>query len=159
MVTRYEGKTYVLDNARLAPLSEFVGLSEQAATENTLTHRVLKAHNCSDNMQNLSLRFDSMGVYDNTYVGILQTARASGLKEFPIPCVFTNCHNCLCAVGGTVNADLHKYAIAACVKYGGIYVPPHEAVIHQYMREMIINSGDMAIVSDSHTRYGTQGSL
>ncbi|MEG0803578.1 MAG: hydratase, partial [Pygmaiobacter sp.] len=159
MVTRYEGKTYVLDNARLAPLSEFVGLSEQAAMENTLTHRVLKAHNCSDNMQNLSLRFDSMGVYDNTYVGILQTARASGLKEFPIPCVFTNCHNCLCAVGGTVNADLHKYAIAACVKYGGIYVPPHEAVIHQYMREMIINSGDMAIVSDSHTRYGTQGSL
>ena len=100
-----------------------------------------------------------MGVYDNTYVGILQTAYASGLKEFPMPCVFTNCHNCLCAVGGTINTDVHKYAESACRKSGGIFVPPHEAVIHQYMREMIVKSGDMSIVSDSHTRYGTQGSL
>lgn len=100
-----------------------------------------------------------MGVYDNTYVGILQTAYASGLKEFPIPCVFTNCHNCLCAVGGTINTDVHKYAESACRKSGGIFVPPHEAVIHQYMREMIVDSGSMSIVSDSHTRYGTQGSV
>ena len=100
-----------------------------------------------------------MGVYDNTYVGILQTAYASGLKEFPMPCVFTNCHNCLCAVGGTINTDVHKYAESACKKSGGIFVPPHEAVIHQYMREMIVKSGGMSIVSDSHTRYGTQGSI
>ena len=110
-------------------------------------------------MEHLEIKFDSMGVYDNTYVGILQTAYASGLKEFPMPCVFTNCHNCLCAVGGTINTDVHKYAESACKKSGGIFVPPHEAVIHQYMREMIVKSGDMSIVSDSHTRYGTQGSV
>ena len=159
MVTLHEGKHYIVDNSRVAPLEELPQVSQQQAKENTLTWRVLSAHNRADNMENLNIQFDSMGVYDNTYVGILQTARASGLKEFPIPCVFTNCHNCLCAVGGTLNADLHKYAISACVKYGGIYVPPHEAVIHQYMREMIVKSGDMSIVSDSHTRYGTQGSL
>lgn len=159
MVTLHEGRHYILNNSRIVPAEEPVGIPVEEAKKNTLTYRVLEAHNCSGNMEQLDIRFDSMGVYDNTYVGILQTARASGLKEFPIPCVFTNCHNCLCAVGGTVNADLHKYAMSACVKYGGIYVPPHEAVIHQYMREMIINSGDMAIVSDSHTRYGTQGSL
>ena len=159
MVTLHEGKHYIVDNSRVALLEELPQVSQQQAKENTLTWRVLSAHNRADNMENLNIQFDSMGVYDNTYVGILQTARASGLKEFPIPCVFTNCHNCLCAVGGTLNADLHKYAISACVKYGGIYVPPHEAVIHQYMREMIVKSGDMSIVSDSHTRYGTQGSL
>lgn len=159
MITLHREKTYLLDNARLAPAEQPVGVLPEDAKKGTLTFRVLNAHNRSSDMENLDIRFDSMGVYDNTYVGILQTARASGLEKFPIPCVFTNCHNCLCAVGGTVNADLHKYALSACVKYGGIYVPPHEAVIHQYMREMIISSGDMAIVSDSHTRYGTQGSL
>lgn len=159
MISLYEGKTCIVENSRVAPVEEPLGVTERQAAENTLTWRVLKEHNRSADMENLDIRFDCMGVYDNTYVGILQTARASGLKEFPIPCVFTNCHNCLCAVGGTINADLHKYALSACVKYGGIYVPPHEAVIHQYMREMMINSGDMAIVSDSHTRYGTQGSL
>ena len=101
--------------------------------------------------ENLEIQFDSIGVYDNTHVGILQTAYASGLKEFPMPCVFTNCHNCLCAVGGTINTDVHKYAESACKKSGGIFVPPHEAVIHQYMREMIVKSGGMSIVSDSHT--------
>ena len=120
---------------------------------------MLENHNHGDSMEHLEIKFDSMGVYDNTYVGILQTAYASGLKEFPMPCVFTNCHNCLCAVGGTINTDVHKYAESACRKSGGIFVPPHEAVIHQYMREMIVKSGDMSIVSDSHTRYGTQGSL
>lgn len=159
MVTLHEGRHYIIDNSRIVPLEERPQADRQPAKENTLTYRVLAAHNCSGNMEDLEIRFDSMGVYDNTYVGILQTARASGLREFPIPCVFTNCHNCLCAVGGTVNGDLHKYALSACIKYGGIYVPPHEAVIHQYMREMIVRSGDMSIVSDSHTRYGTQGSL
>lgn len=159
MIKVFENKTYVLDNARIAEPNEQVGLNEQKAFESTMTYRVLKAHNRSGDMKNLDIRFDSMGVYDNTYVGILQTARAIGLKEFPIPCVFTNCHNCLNAVGGTLNADVHKYGLSACIKYGGIFVPPHAAVIHQYMREMIINSGDMAIVSDSHTRYGAQGSI
>ena len=124
-----------------------------------LTYQVLEKHNHSGDMEHLQIKFDSMGVYDNTYVGILQTAYASGLKEFPMPCVFTNCHNCLCAVGGTINTDVHKYAESACKKSGGIFVPPHEAVIHQYMREMIVKSGGMSIVSDSHTRYGTQGSI
>lgn len=159
MIKVFENKTYVLDNARIAEPNEQVGLNEQKAFESTMTYRVLKAHNRSGDMKNLDIRFDSMGVYDNTYVGILQTARAIGLKEFPIPCVFTNCHNCLNAVGGTLNADVHKYGLSACIKYGGIFVPPHAAVIHQYMREMIINSGDMAIVSDSHTRYGALGSI
>ena len=159
MVTLHEGKHYIIDHCRLANVAEMPWIDPEAARKETLTYRVLSAHNRAESMEELDIRFDSMGVYDNTYVGILQTARASGLKEFPIPCVFTNCHNCLCAVGGTANADLHKYAESACIKYGGIYVPPHEAVIHQYMREMIVKSGDMSIVSDSHTRYGTQGSL
>jgi Aconitase A len=159
MITLYADKTYILDNNRVVPVSTQVGVTKEVARTNTLTYQILKAHNRSADMENMDIRFDSMGVYDNTYVGILQTARASGLKEFPIPCVFTNCHNCLNAVGGTINADVHKYALSACKQYGGIYVPPHEAVIHQYMREMMINCGDMAIVSDSHTRYGAMGSL
>lgn len=159
MVTLHAGKHYILNNQRIASLDEAAGISQEEARKQTLTYQVLKAHNHSDNMEHLEIRFDSMGVYDNTYVGILQTAYASGLKEFPMPCVFTNCHNCLCAVGGTINTDVHKYAESACKKSGGIFVPPHQAVIHQYMREMIVNSGDMSIVSDSHTRYGTQGSL
>ena len=159
MVTLHKGKHYILDNARIAAPESVAGLPEEEARKETLTWQVLERHNHSGDMEHLQIRFDSMGVYDNTYVGILQTAYASGLKEFPMPCVFTNCHNCLGAVGGTINTDVHKYAESACRKSGGIFVPPHEAVIHQYMREMIINSGDMSIVSDSHTRYGTQGSL
>ena len=159
MITLHEGKHYIIDGTRIAKLEELPQQSAQQAKEATLTYRVLASHNRGGDMENLDIRFDSMGVYDNTYVGILQTARASGLEKFPIPCVFTNCHNCLCAVGGTLNADLHKYAVSACVKYGGIYVPPHEAVIHQYMREMIVNSGEMSIVSDSHTRYGALGTM
>ena len=159
MVTLHSGKQIIIDNKRIASKEEAVAISQEEAFKNTLTYQVLKKHNHSDNMEHLQIQFDSMGVYDNTYVGILQTAYASGLKEFPMPCVFTNCHNCLCAVGGTINTDVHKYAESACKKSGGIFVPPHEAVIHQYMREMIVKSGDMSIVSDSHTRYGTQGSL
>ncbi len=158
MVTLHAGKHYIVNNERIASVDE-VNIPEEEGKKDTLTYRVLSKHNHSGDMQHLQIQFDSMGVYDNTYVGILQTAYASGLKEFPMPCVFTNCHNCLGAVGGTINTDVHKYAESACKKSGGIFVPPHEAVIHQYMREMIINCGDMSIVSDSHTRYGTQGSV
>ena len=159
MVTLHEGKQFIIDNSRIATAEEAAALSEKEGRKETLTYQILVAHNHSGDMKNLEIQFDSMGVYDNTYVGILQTAYASGLKEFPMPCVFTNCHNCLCAVGGTINTDVHKYAESACKKSGGIFVPPHEAVIHQYMREMIVKSGGMSIVSDSHTRYGTQGSI
>lgn len=141
MVTLHSGKQIIIDNKRIASKEEAVAISQEEAFKNTLTYQVLKKHNHSDNMEHLQIQFDSMGVYDNTYVGILQTAYASGLKEFPMPCVFTNCHNCLCAVGGTINTDVHKYAESACKKSGGIFVPPHEAVIHQYMREMIVKSG------------------
>lgn len=159
MIKLYPGKTYVLNNQKIAPNDVQMLLHEDEARKNTLTYQILKSHNKSGDMKNLDIYFDSIGVYDNTYVGIMQTARASGLKTFAIPCIFTNCHNCLNAVGGTINADVHKYATSACQKYGGIYVPPHEAVIHQYMREMVVNCGDMSIVSDSHTRYGAMGSL
>lgn len=159
MITLHEGKHCVFDNVRVVPVAELAEGDLEQARQNTITYKVLAAHNHSGSMKHLQIKFDSMGVYDNTYVGILQTAYASGLKEFPIPCVFTNCHNCLCAVGGTINTDVHKYAESACRKSGGIFVPPHEAVIHQYMREMIVDSGSMSIVSDSHTRYGTQGSV
>ena len=159
MIKLHEGKHYIVDNARIETVDAQVGVTPEEAAKNTITYGILSRHNHSGDMKNLEIQFDAMGVYDNTYVGILQTAIASGLKEFPMPCVFTNCHNCLCAVGGTINTDVHKYAESACKKYGGIFVPPHEAVIHQYMREMIVNSGEMSIVSDSHTRYGTQGSV
>ena len=159
MITLHEGTQFIVDDKILVKAAEHPEYSEKEGREGTLTYRVLKAHNQTEDMENLHIKFDEMGVYDNTYVGILQTATASGLKEFPMPTVFTNCHNCLAAVGGTINTDVHKYAETACKKFGGIFVPPHEAVIHQYMREELIKSGDMAIVSDSHTRYGTQGSV
>ena len=159
MVTLHEGKHFIINNKTIVPEQKAAGFSSKEGKKQTLTYQVLENHNHGESMEHLEIKFDSMGVYDNTYVGILQTAYASGLKEFPMPCVFTNCHNCLCAVGGTINTDVHKYAESACRKSGGIFVPPHEAVIHQYMREMIVKSGDMSIVSDSHTRYGTQGSL
>ena len=159
MIKLHEGPQLVLHDDVLASVSEHPEIDLAAAKQQTLSYQVLKAHNHSGDMENLQIRFDEMGVYDNTYVGILQTAVASGLQKFPMPTVFTNCHNCLAAVGGTINTDVHKYAETACHKFGGIFVPPHEAVIHQYMREMRIKSGDMAIVSDSHTRYGTQGSV
>ena len=159
MVTLHEGKHYILNNEKIVAAADAADSSAEEGKKQTLTYQVLEKHNHSGDMEHLQIKFDSMGVYHNTYVGILQTAYASGLKEFPMPCVFTNCHNCLCAVGGTINTDVHKYAESACKKSGGIFVPPHEAVIHQYMREMIVKSGGMSIVSDSHTRYGTQGSI
>ena len=159
MVRLHQGNQYYFKNRGIAAEAACPDQVPENGRKKTLTWKVLEAHNHADNMEHLKIRFDSMGVYDNTYVGILQTAYASGLKEFPMPCVFTNCHNCLAAVGGTINTDVHKYAESACRKSGGIFVPPHEAVIHQYMREMLVKSGGMSIVSDSHTRYGTQGSL
>lgn len=157
MIKLYGEPTYVMRNKVIRSGKEKVGTTPETAPEGNHDLQGPEGPLSDERRENLSIKFDSMGVYDNTYVGILQTAIASGLKEFPMPCVFTNCHNCLNAVGGTINEDVHKYALSACKKYGGIFVPPHEAVIHQYMREMIVSAGDMSIVSDSHTRYGSLG--
>ena len=128
-------------------------------SKGTIAGRILAAHNTSGDPSNLKIRFDKLTSHDITYVGIIQTARASGLKEFPIPYVLTNCHNSLCAVGGTINEDDHVFGLSAAKKYGGIYVPPHQAVIHQYAREMLAESGAMILGSDSHTRYGALGCM
>ena len=129
------------------------------AKKGTMTYRILKNHNISPNMDQLRIKFDAMASHDITYVGIVQTARASGLKQFPMPYVLTNCHNSLCAVGGTINEDDHLFGLSAAQKYGGIYVPAHQAVIHQYMREVMAGCGKMILGSDSHTRYGVLGTM
>lgn len=125
----------------------------------TIAYGILESHNTSGDMDNLKIKFDKMASHDITYVGIIQTAKASGLSEFPIPYVLTNCHNSLCAVGGTINEDDHLFGLSAAKKYGGIYVPSHQAVIHQYMREMMAHAGGMILGSDSHTRYGALGTM
>ncbi|MDR2825524.1 MAG: hydratase [Deltaproteobacteria bacterium] len=130
-----------------------------AARRNTMAYRILAAHNQKGDHELLRLRFDALASHDITYVGIIQTARASGLTEFPVPYVLTNCHNSLCAVGGTINEDDHLFGLSAAQKYGGIFVPPHLAVIHQYVREMMTKCGEMILGSDSHTRYGALGVL
>ena len=135
------------------------GVTEAEAKKGTIAYGILKAHNTSDSMQDLRMKFDSMTSHDITYVGIIQTARASGMKEFPLPYVMTNCHNSLCAVGGTINEDDHRFGLSAAKKYGGIFVPPHMAVIHQYMRERFAGCGKMILGSDSHTRYGALGTM
>ena len=129
------------------------------AKKNTMAYSILTKHNTSKDEENLRIKFDAMASHDITYVGIIQTAKASGLKEFPIPYVLTNCHNSLCAVGGTINEDDHNFGLSAAKKYGGIYVPAHQAVIHQYMREMMAGCGKMILGSDSHTRYGALGTM
>ena len=129
------------------------------AKKNTMAYRILEKHNTSSSMEKLKIKFDAMASHDITYVGIVQTARASGLEKFPMPYVLTNCHNSLCAVGGTINEDDHVFGLSAAVKYGGIYVPAHQAVIHQYMREMMAGCGKMILGSDSHTRYGALGTM
>jgi len=134
-------------------------LSAEAARENTIAYQILRAHNTAPDMKNLKIRFDSLTSHDITYVGIIQTARASGMTEFPMPYVLTNCHNSLCAVGGTINEDDHRFALSAAHKYGGIYVPTNLAVIHSYNREMMAGCGKMILGSDSHTRYGALGTL
>ena len=136
-----------------------VGADTEAGRCGTIAYGILKAHNTVDSMQELRLKYDSMTSHDITYVGIIQTARASGMERFPLPYVMTNCHNSLCAVGGTINEDDHRFALSAAHKYGGIYVPPNMAVIHSYNREMMSGCGRMILGSDSHTRYGALGTL
>ena len=131
----------------------------EEARKNTVAYSILQAHNTSGDPQKLRIRFDAMASHDITYVGIIQTARASGLREFPLEYVLTNCHNSLCAVGGTINEDDHLFGLCAAKKYGGVYVPPHQAVIHQFMREMEAGCGRMILGSDSHTRYGHLGTM
>src|SRR5665647_287927 len=132
---------------------------KEEAKKLTIAYDILQAHNKSGDEQKLQITFDSLASHDITYVGIVQTARASGLKEFPMPYAMTNCHNSLCAVGGTINEDDHAFGLSAAKKYGGIYVPAHQAVIHQYMREMMAACGSMILGSDSHTRYGALGTM
>ncbi|MHB8769452.1 MAG: hydratase [Syntrophales bacterium] len=134
-------------------------ITRERAREGTLAHRILSSHNTAGDTRSLKLRVDSLASHDITYVGIIQTARAGGLQEFPVPYVLTNCHNSLCAVGGTINEDDHLFGLSAARKYGGIYVPAHQAVIHQYVREMMAGCGRMIMASDSHTRYGALGTM
>jgi aconitate hydratase len=147
-----------LVEAGLAPLSG-QKIAKESARAGTMAYRILAAHNHSGDARNLKLRFDSLASHDITYVGIVQTARASGLSEFPVPFVLTNCHNSLCAVGGTINEDDHVFGLSAARKYGGIFVPAHLAVIHQYIRETMAGCGRMILASDSHTRYGALGTM
>lgn len=133
--------------------------SKESAKKNTIAYNILKEHNTSENMDKLKIKFDKLASHDITFVGIIQTARASGLERFPVPYALTNCHNSLCAVGGTINEDDHMFGLSCAKKYGGIYVPPHQAVIHQFAREMLAGCGKMILGSDSHTRYGALGTM
>ena len=140
-------------------LEENYSGSKEDGVKKTIAYSILQKHNTSGNSENLKIKFDKITSHDITYVGIIQTARASGLTKFPIPYVLTNCHNSLCAVGGTINEDDHMFGLTCAQKYGGIYVPPHQAVIHQFAREMLSRCGDMILGSDSHTRYGALGTM
>ncbi len=166
MVKLYEGGIYLINGTEVIPeandeiiSSEGRAVTKEEAQKGTIAYSVLKAHNTSGDMSHLKLKFDAMASHDITFVGIVQTAKASGMEKFPIPYVLTNCHNSLCAVGGTINEDDHMFGLSAARKYGGIYVPPHIAVIHQYMREMHAGCGRMILGSDSHTRYGALGTM
>ena len=167
MIKLYEGGVYLVGGTQIVPAAEAAktghlaggSVSPEEARKGTIAYSILQAHNTSGNMENLQIRFDSMASHDITFVGIVQTARASGMEKFPIPYVLTNCHNSLCAVGGTINEDDHMFGLTAAKKYGGIYVPPHIAVIHQYMREAMAGCGKMILGSDSHTRYGALGTM
>lgn len=150
------GTERIEDTAENAALA---GMEKEEAAKNTIAYQILKEHNTSGNMKKLQIAFDKLTSHDITFVGIIQTARASGLEKFPIPYVLTNCHNSLCAVGGTINEDDHMYGLTCAKKYGGVYVPPHQAVIHQYAREMLAGGGKMILGSDSHTRYGALGTM
>ena len=148
-----------LVNGKIASEGEAKSLNADSARRGTMAYKILESHNTSGNMDKLKVKFDKLTSHDITFVGIIQTARASGLTKFPIPYVLTNCHNSLCAVGGTINEDDHMFGLTAAKKYGGIYVPPHQAVIHQFAREMLAESGAMILGSDSHTRYGALGTM
>ncbi|MDD2958821.1 MAG: hydratase [Lachnospiraceae bacterium] len=156
------GTDIVEDNAdAAAALGSRMGSvpSKKEAAEHTMAYSILKEHNTSGSMEKLKIKFDKLTSHDITFVGIIQTARASGLDKFPVPYVLTNCHNSLCAVGGTINEDDHMFGLSCAKKYGGIYVPPHQAVIHQFAREMLAGCGRMILGSDSHTRYGALGTM
>ncbi len=169
MIKLYEGGAYLIDGAQLIPdtedalvqVAEATGhdISQEEAERNTIAYGILESHNTSDNMDKLKIKFDKLTSHDITFVGIIQTARASGLEKFPIPYVLTNCHNSLCAVGGTINEDDHMFGLSCAKRYGGMYVPPHQAVIHQFAREMLACGGKMILGSDSHTRYGALGTM
>ncbi|GBU04858.1 aconitate hydratase [Faecalimonas umbilicata] len=169
MVKLYNQGVYLLNGSEIVPdgadaVREIEGkvghaVSKEEAAKETIAYRILKEHNTSPDMEHLRIKFDKLTSHDITFVGIIQTARASGLERFPIPYVLTNCHNSLCAVGGTINEDDHMFGLTCAKKYGGVYVPPHQAVIHQYAREMLAGGGKMILGSDSHTRYGALGTM
>ena len=165
MVKLFDKGVYLLNGTEIAKSAEEAKaktgqeVSQEEAARNTMAYRILEAHNTSGNMERLQIKFDKLTSHDITFVGIIQTARASGLEKFPIPYVLTNCHNSLCAVGGTINEDDHMFGLTCAKKYGGVYVPPHQAVIHQYAREMLSGGGKMILGSDSHTRYGALGTM
>jgi len=161
MIRLYDGGAYLKDGVTMIPESEAASLntSKEEAKKGTIAYSILQAHNKSGNEKKLNIRFDKLTSHDITFVGIIQTARASGLKKFPMPYVLTNCHNSLCAVGGTINEDDHVFGLSCAKRYGGVYVPPHMAVIHQFAREMLATGGGMILGSDSHTRYGALGTM
>ena len=169
MVQLLEGGAYLLNGTEIVPdtkdaasvLESQLGSvpSKEDAKKQTIAYGILESHNTSGNMEKLEIKFDKLTSHDITFVGIIQTARASGLEKFPIPYVLTNCHNSLCAVGGTINEDDHMFGLTCAKRYGGIYVPPHQAVIHQFAREMLAEGGKMILGSDSHTRYGALGTM
>ena len=160
MVKLYDGGVYLVNGTEIVPEAAAPETYQKdTAKQGTIAYSILKAHNTAEEMQNLRLKLDALASHDITFVGIIQTARASGMEKFPIPYVLTNCHNSLCAVGGTINEDDHVFGLSAARKYGGIYVPPHMAVIHQYMREAMAGCGKMILGSDSHTRYGALGTM
>ena len=160
MVKLYEdGGVFLVNGTEIIPEAENKTYNKEEARKGTIAYSIMEKHNVSGNMQNLKIKFDAMTSHDITFVGIIQTAKASGMEKFPIPYVLTNCHNSLCAVGGTINEDDHVFGLSAAKKYGGIYVPPHIAVIHQYMRENMAGCGKMILGSDSHTRYGALGTM
>lgn len=167
MVKLYDGGAYLVNGSTIVAESDAAQVealtgkaaNKEDAVKGTMAYGIMEAHNTSGNMNNLKIKFDAMASHDITFVGVIQTAKASGMEKFPIPYVLTNCHNTLCAVGGTINEDDHMFGLSAAKKYGGIYVPPHIAVIHQFMREKFAGCGKMILGSDSHTRYGALGTM
>jgi aconitate hydratase len=170
MIKLYETGVYLLNGTEIIPDDQEAGAAlksrlgeavpaKEAAAQQTIAYSILESHNKSGRMDKLKIQFDKLTSHDITFVGIIQTARASGLEKFPMPYVLTNCHNSLCAVGGTINEDDHMFGLSCAKKYGGVYVPPHQAVIHQYAREMLAGGGKMILGSDSHTRYGALGTM
>ena len=156
----YDTGVYLLNGQKIVPENQAdFPVSKEEAAKSTIAYSILKAHNTSGNMEKLQIKFDILTSHDIFFVGMIQTARASGLEKFPVPYVLTNCHNSLCAVGGTINEDDHMFGLTCAKKYGGVYVPPHQAVIHQFAREMLAAGGKMILGSDSHTRYGALGTM